>query len=813
MSWFDDEIKEAGEYNCEFCLKDITIHKKSGFFSPHKCICHKCPHEVTRTRDNDVLDEHECIDGTKCHLCDRYYPSPDEHLEVCRFSCPLCEETITAKGYMEHLKSSCGFETCEICDKKLVGVTKKEHEPNCRKTCDLCKKDFHHKKMEGHRIECEFSRWRCLTCGEIFGSGTTAKEHEKECRRACFICRERVLATNYEEHSRECEAQYPTAKFRTCNLCKSRILPDYYEGHQKQCFNFRWQCDSCGEFSGCAISKERHAKDCKKMKKKNSRKKEPEYEEPETKTATTVCNHCAREYPVNLMAKHLIKCREKSPSCPYCHDKVPPRLFPEHTQTCPKKPKKWTCGICNESVEGDVTKKNHRLECISEKCGMCNALFTIVDINGHRSNCALTRWKCDRCGEFCSQNLTKEKHREKGCMAPCAKCAKSVSFFDVKKHQAECEEKEEHVMCPLCCKPIVKEEMKNHTEECEKKRWKCNKCSKLVGVGINKKTHKKTDCFSPCRVCSEEILAAKFSEHIVVCKEKVCRSCNKWHADPVHHIKFDCLKVEVKCDDCDAKMLRPRLANHRCPVECPLCHLMCKAENIETHTSSKCPKRPVECKECGEGLIFEVLKMHKCHPDCPQCGKTVPKARLETHMVAECSKRPVMCDKCQKAFPAHQLPHHSCRVPCPHCNVVVNALNLDKHIKKCPHAKVKCPSCRLVYARKEEKDHVCPEVQCDQCAEYMSLASLEEHLRSVCKRIPDVEKEASPAGSEHGSQPARDVDDSHLCVVCVDARRSTVLLPCKHMMFCLPCAEALLANGDFCPICRAEIFSTMFVFS
>ena len=39
------------------------------------------------------------------------------------------------------------------------------------------------------------------------------------------------------------------------------------------------------------------------------------------------------------------------------------------------------------------------------------------------------------------------------------------------------------------------------------------------------------------------------------------------------------------------------------------------------------------------------------------------------------------------------------------------------------------------------------------------------------------------------------------CVICADAERSTVFLPCSHVVACGGCAAQL----DECPMCRAAI--------
>lgn len=45
------------------------------------------------------------------------------------------------------------------------------------------------------------------------------------------------------------------------------------------------------------------------------------------------------------------------------------------------------------------------------------------------------------------------------------------------------------------------------------------------------------------------------------------------------------------------------------------------------------------------------------------------------------------------------------------------------------------------------------------------------------------------------------------CVICMDARRTTVLHPCRHSVACASCAQALAHNHFPCPICRLPITS------
>ena len=56
-------------------------------------------------------------------------------------------------------------------------------------------------------------------------------------------------------------------------------------------------------------------------------------------------------------------------------------------------------------------------------------------------------------------------------------------------------------------------------------------------------------------------------------------------------------------------------------------------------------------------------------------------------------------------------------------------------------------------------------------------------------------------------------DEENLCVVCDDAKKQIILLPCKHMCLCKTCsAQCLFITIKECPLCRTEIKDSMEVF-
>ena len=57
-------------------------------------------------------------------------------------------------------------------------------------------------------------------------------------------------------------------------------------------------------------------------------------------------------------------------------------------------------------------------------------------------------------------------------------------------------------------------------------------------------------------------------------------------------------------------------------------------------------------------------------------------------------------------------------------------------------------------------------------------------------------------------------NDSCFCVICLNERKTVVLLPCRHLCVCVSCSKKLrnVDQNETCPICRNEIESLLEVF-
>jgi Zinc finger, C3HC4 type (RING finger) len=104
--------------------------------------------------------------------------------------------------------------------------------------------------------------------------------------------------------------------------------------------------------------------------------------------------------------------------------------------------------------------------------------------------------------------------------------------------------------------------------------------------------------------------------------------------------------------------------------------------------------------------------------------------------------------------------------------------------------------------------------------ETRECAPIAEVLAQLRVREPAPEQEAStprtpqtsrapppespPAPELPWASAPRAGDDSD-CIVCLDADRTTRLVPCLHAAFCASCASALLATPlPVCPLCRVD---------
>ena len=91
------------------------------------------------------------------------------------------------------------------------------------------------------------------------------------------------------------------------------------------------------------------------------------------------------------------------------------------------------------------------------------------------------------------------------------------------------------------------------------------------------------------------------------------------------------------------------------------------------------------------------------------------------------------------------------------------------------------------------------------------IYGLEKQGRAFDEAAATTEGGAKKPEEEGGEPEAEEEEeeDSTECVICMSSPRDTMVLPCRHLCLCNPCAEVLRHQADKCPICRAPFHSLL----
>ena len=96
--------------------------------------------------------------------------------------------------------------------------------------------------------------------------------------------------------------------------------------------------------------------------------------------------------------------------------------------------------------------------------------------------------------------------------------------------------------------------------------------------------------------------------------------------------------------------------------------------------------------------------------------------------------------------------------------------------------------------------------------DYRMAGSLKQSIAELVKQKEEMERQTQaqdrkPSVEEVDSKPSAE-EEAVECVVCLDARRTNILMPCRHVCVCEACAATL----RLCPICRGEVRDQFVVF-
>jgi hypothetical protein len=89
-----------------------------------------------------------------------------------------------------------------------------------------------------------------------------------------------------------------------------------------------------------------------------------------------------------------------------------------------------------------------------------------------------------------------------------------------------------------------------------------------------------------------------------------------------------------------------------------------------------------------------------------------------------------------------------------------------------------------------------------------AAAAKRERLAALALEMQKLQAEL---GSGSGT-PQPGAEETQ-CVVCMDAPKDRIVLPCMHLCACGPCAQRLLELDASCPVCRGPVERMAQVFS
>lgn len=56
-------------------------------------------------------------------------------------------------------------------------------------------------------------------------------------------------------------------------------------------------------------------------------------------------------------------------------------------------------------------------------------------------------------------------------------------------------------------------------------------------------------------------------------------------------------------------------------------------------------------------------------------------------------------------------------------------------------------------------------------------------------------------------EAADDLDDSSVCIICLDEPADMIFQPCSHCITCAACADLVMKAQKTCPVCRSPVLS------
>jgi len=281
-----------------------------------------------------------------------------------------------------------------------------------------------------------------------------------------------------------------------------------------------------------------------------------------------------------------------------------------------------------------------------------------------------------------------------------------------------------------------------------------------------------------------------------------CNLCTKVFASRTHtcahcaHCLFDlcpfCLgEQERKLNSLNNQTITP--------VKCSKGHNLILTKDLRS-TNPKYENGSYGCSFCGKLFNSQTHRCAHCIPCefdlCPSC--------LEKE-----EKKPVMVQSSENL------------VACPQGHSLILTNNLKSIDPKYVNGAYGCNFCRNLFNSSTRTCAHCTPCEfdlCPDCLKKYQAGSLAQQgpSQSNNREVPSIQEKPKQSiasvKKEETKQNKEIISEEKLCVVCLEAEKNHLFIPCGHMCVCEKCSCEVIKTKANCPVCREKIQSKIRVY-
>lgn len=285
------------------------------------------------------------------------------------------------------------------------------------------------------------------------------------------------------------------------------------------------------------------------------------------------------------------------------------------------------------------------------------------------------------------------------------------------------------------------------------------------------------------------------------------------------------------CNNC-AKTFdsRTHTCAHCIPCEFDLCPYCIQEEERRQNSLNNQATTPVKCSK-GHNLTL-TNNLRSIDPKyktgtygCNLCGRLL---NSSTHTCAHCKQ--CEFDLCPSCLDTEEkrliMPQNSGNlVACPQGHSLVLTNNLRSIDAKYVTGTYGCNFCGKLFNSLTHTCAHCKPCEFDLCPDCFKgyqnrllVQQGEPQSNDIVNKFEELSIEEKPKNSgvpvkkEEGKQGNEVISEEKLCVVCLEAEKNHLFIPCGHMCVCEKCSCDVINTKANCPICRGQILNKIRVY-